>query len=532
MINWQFILAILSALILFLYGIQHFSREMQKIAGEKFQKVLTKLTKNRIGGATLGALITSLVQSSTATTVITVGLVDAGIISFAQSLGILIGANVGTTLTGQLIAFKLTSFAPFFIIFGFLLSLFESKYKFLGKPIFYFGLVFFSLNLFAEALIPYQSDPRILEIFSKSSNVFLAIFFGFIFTVLFQSSSVTTGVVVLLASTGFISLLQGIPLLLGANIGTTTTSLIVSSKMGLYARRSAMAHFLFNLLGVLILLPFLLPFANLVIILGGETSQQVANAHTIFNVLLAILFLIFINQFRKVVEIAVPGKEKEFVLKTKYLNDKIPKEISEFFVLLKKEIGYLLEITGLIFEMSVKNINNASKVDIRKIIRLENLNDFLDENIEANLLKISKKELSYKEAKKITLLVRISNSLEQLGDIGYDLGMFRNKIDENKIVFSKESRESVQKIYELFEENMTALILTFPIIDDKNNKRMISNENKLIKVINKKYQEHLISLKDGKIGSDSSFVESIAMMESALNKLKEIRKLIIEYSKI
>jgi len=258
MINWQFILAILSALILFLYGIQHFSREMQKIAGEKFQKVLTKLTKNRIGGATLGALITSLVQSSTATTVITVGLVDAGIISFAQSLGILIGANVGTTLTGQLIAFKLTSFAPFFIIFGFLLSLFESKYKFLGKPIFYFGLVFFSLNLFAEALIPYQSDPRILEIFSKSSNVFLAIFFGFIFTVLFQSSSVTTGVVVLLASTGFISLLQGIPLLLGANIGTTTTSLIVSSKMGLYARRSAMAHFLFNLLGVLILVRFVI----------------------------------------------------------------------------------------------------------------------------------------------------------------------------------------------------------------------------------------------------------------------------------
>ncbi len=320
MIDLSLLFTIIPGLILFLYGIENFSREIMKIAGERFRTILGKVTANRFSGAFLGALVTATVQSSTATTVIAVGLVDAGMITFAQSIGVIIGANIGTTLTAQLVAFKLTSIAPFFILLGFLLSLFGRQYRFLGKPIFYFGLVFFSLDLISHAIEPLKSDPEIISLFAQLSNVFVAIVAGMIFTVFVQSSSVTTGIVVLLVGSGLLSLEQGIPLVMGANIGTTLTSFLAALKLGLHAKRAAFAHFLFNFGGVLIFIPFLYPFSDFILSFGGEPAQQMANAHLAFNLLAAAIFLILLKPFSKVIDHFVPGKEEEIILfRPKYL---------------------------------------------------------------------------------------------------------------------------------------------------------------------------------------------------------------------
>lgn len=303
MIDWNIVMAVISVLILFLFSIRRFSEEIQHVAGNRFKEALKKITSSPTKGTFAGAILTSIIQSSSATTVILIGLVDAGLISFRNSLGVIFGANIGTTITSQLVAFNVITFAPIFIILGFVVEFFGGKkYRIFGRPIFYFGLIFFSLNLVSQYLVPISSSPKIISILSSLSNVFMAILVGAIFTFLVQSSSITSGLVVVLASQSLLTLPASIGIIFGANIGTTTTALIASIGSTEAGKKTAIAHFLFNVIGVLIFIPFLIPFANLVQGMGGELARQVANAHLIFNILITIIFLIFVGSFHKLVE--------------------------------------------------------------------------------------------------------------------------------------------------------------------------------------------------------------------------------------
>ncbi|PKG32657.1 Na/Pi cotransporter family protein, partial [Methanoregula sp.] len=205
MVSWELLFAIIPGIILFLYGIEQFSREVQIAAKDKLQDLIQNLTKTPLRGTAVGGIVTAIVQSSHATTIITVGLVNAGIISFAASLGVIFGSNLGTTLTSQLVALNFTAFAPIFILIGFVIGLVPGKYRIFGRPIFYFGLVFFSLTLISNVMAPYRTDPQLLELMGMMDTVFLQIAFGFLVTNIFQSSSVTTGLVVLMSQNGLIT---------------------------------------------------------------------------------------------------------------------------------------------------------------------------------------------------------------------------------------------------------------------------------------------------------------------------------------
>jgi len=302
MIDWYVLMAVISVLILFLFSIRRFSEEVQRVAGKNFKKLLTKITSTPLRGTFVGAAVTSVIQSSSATTVILIGLVGAGLISFKNSLGVIFGANIGTTVTSQLVAFKLTAIAPVFIILGFLVEVFGRKYKIFGRAIFYFGLIFFSLFLISVYLEPISESQEVIDTLSSLSNIFLAILAGAIFTFLVQSSSITSGLVVVLASQGLLTLYSSIGIIFGANIGTTTTALIASIGSNEAGKKTAIAHFLFNVIGVIIFLPLILPFIDIVQSFGGSLERQVANAHLIFNVIVTIIFLVFINTFYKSVE--------------------------------------------------------------------------------------------------------------------------------------------------------------------------------------------------------------------------------------
>lgn len=297
MVDYNIFVAILAAVAMFMFSIEKFSKQIRQIAGKKLKSILAKLTSNPLKGSLVGAGVTSVVQSSTATTVITVSLINAGLITFYNSLGVIIGANVGTTITTQLVAFKLTTFAPVFILLGFAIRLTPWKYKFIGKPIFYFGMLFFSLSLVSAYVSPISSDPEIIEIFGKISNLYYGILAGFLFTVLVQSSSITTGLAVILVGTSLLTFNQSLGIILGSNIGTTVTALLASIRMSRDAKRAAMAHTIFNVVSVLIILPFAFVFGNYVQSLGGSIEQQVANAHLIFNLGAAVIFLILIKPF-------------------------------------------------------------------------------------------------------------------------------------------------------------------------------------------------------------------------------------------
>lgn len=297
MVDIHIIMAGATAVILFVFSLEHFSQEIEKISGEKFRRSLAKATKMPLVGVGIGAVITAVVQSSSATSVIAIGLVNAGVLSFKSSVAIIFGSNIGTTVTAQLVAFKLTAFAPVFIIVGFLLSFIHSKYSVFAKAIFYFGFVFFSLNLISSSLAPLQQDARLIGFLTQEQNPFLAILFGCLFTAIVQSSSVTTGLAVIFTQQGLMSLENAVPIIMGANIGTTATAALAMVNMDMAAKKTAFSHFLFNVGGVLMFTPVLLIFSQKINVLGENPAVALANFHLIFNVTTSVMFLFLLNPF-------------------------------------------------------------------------------------------------------------------------------------------------------------------------------------------------------------------------------------------
>lgn len=299
------IIPVLSLVTVFLFAVGKFSNQIRQTTDSKLRYYLDKFTKTPFRGLLVGTFFTALVQSSTATTVILVSIVGAGVMPFVNSLGVIFGANIGTALATQLVAMKLSVIAPYIIIVGYFFSNFIPRFKKLGKPIFYFGLIFFSLYLINLYVEPLKDSELALSLFASISNIYLAILFGFIFTAIIQASLVTSSLAVILAGAGVLSFEQAIGLILGANLGTTTTAMLASIKLDVNAKKVAMAHFLFNFLGVLLLIPVYDYFVALVSWIGGGLDQEVATANILLNVLSAIVFLIFIKPFKKLVDLTV-----------------------------------------------------------------------------------------------------------------------------------------------------------------------------------------------------------------------------------
>jgi Na/Pi-cotransporter len=299
MSNFRIFLAAASAIVLFLYGLQAFSQEIQTVGGAKLTEWLGRLTQSRWRALLLGAVATAIVQSSSATTALTVALVDAGTMSFRSSLGVLLGANIGTTSTAWLLSLKLTSIGPFFIVFGTVLSALPTRFKILGKAAFYFGFIFFSLDVIGYALRPLAQDPVFAEILSNSRTPIMGVLAGILLTALVQSSSITTGLCILLVQQDILPAVAAIPIVIGANVGTTATALLASIKMHKSAQRVAVANFSFNAFGVLLFLPFLGTFADWIVEFGGGPGLAVAWAQLIFNVVMTAAVLMLLQLFEK-----------------------------------------------------------------------------------------------------------------------------------------------------------------------------------------------------------------------------------------
>lgn len=296
------IMAGVTAIILFVFGLENFSNEIQQLSGERFRRSLSRATSIPIVGVLIGAAVTAIIQSSSATSVIAISLVNAGVLSFKNSVGIIFGANIGTTVTAQLVAFKLTSYAPVLIIAGFALSLVKWRISIFGRSIFYFGFVFFTLNLISTSLQPLQNDPVLVNYLVQPQSPYLAVLIGCLFTALVQSSSVTTGLAIIFAQQGLLSLENAVPILMGANIGTTATALIAMFSMDLAAKKTALSHFLFNVGGVAIFLPVFLLFGDRLNEIETDPAIALANIHLVFNLGTSLIFVVLLNPFTRLIE--------------------------------------------------------------------------------------------------------------------------------------------------------------------------------------------------------------------------------------
>ena len=288
--------SLFGGVMLLIYGIRQAGEGLQKATGPHLKNVLTSLTKNRVLGLLLGVVITVLTQSSTATTAMLIGFVNSGLMQFTQTLGVILGADIGTTVTVQILAFNILSYSILLIGVGLLMMYVGNRrpWKDLGQSILGFGFIFLSMKIMSDSMAPLKdSETFRLLLTLLAGNTIMAIIVAAVFTALVHSSAATIGVALSLAAQGLITLPQAIPIIFGANIGTCATALVVGFSGSTDARRVAYAHTLFKILGVIIFLPFVSDLADVVEHTSPDVVRQIANAHTFFNLALAIIFLPF-----------------------------------------------------------------------------------------------------------------------------------------------------------------------------------------------------------------------------------------------
>lgn len=291
------IISIFAVIVLFLFSLEGFSKQVQKYGSENVKNFLGKLSRNKWSGLGDGILFTAIIQSSSAVSSIIIALVDAGSLSFAGAIPILLGTNVGTTFTAWLVAFKINNLGSILLVLGTLISAVPQKIHLAGKSIFYLGLILFSLDLISNTLEPLKNNEVFILWLSYTKNPIIGALLGMVLTALVQSSSVVVGLVIILSHQGIIGLDAGIAILIGSNIGTTSTAFIASFKMKETAKKLAKSNFLFNLVGVLIFLPLIPILKNVITLINTDLAYQMAFAHLIFNGVMALLFMVFINPF-------------------------------------------------------------------------------------------------------------------------------------------------------------------------------------------------------------------------------------------
>lgn len=419
-------------LALFLFGMQQMTESLKTVAGHRMKYMLAKLTVNRFTALLAGMLITAVIQSSSVTTVLVVGFVSAELLTLSQSIGVIIGANIGTTITAQIIAFQVHKFGLPLIAFGFLLNLIprHERVKHWGMAFMGLGLVFFGMELMSDATVPLRNWPPFIEGLQNLRNPWLSILIGTIFTAIIQSSSATTGIVILFAMQGMISLETGIGLCLGANMGTCVTGVLASIGRPRPAVQAAWVHVLFNVGGVLLWMFFIPQLADLVRLISPKTQmplaadalavdmpRQIANAHTLFNAANALLFIWFTGPLARLVEWLVPVRIAPTNVEPKYLDASYLAQPSLALDQARRELVRLAEIAHGMIGRSLTVAITGSRAEVDHLEKSDDDIDSLYGSIVTYLGKLSQKPLVAPQPKQLQALISIANYLENTGDV-------------------------------------------------------------------------------------------------------------------
>ena len=459
------LIGLLGGLGLFLYGMQMMSNGLEAAAGNRMKKILEKLTANRFLGVVVGAVITAVIQSSSATTVMVVGFVNSGMMTLQQAVWIIMGANVGTTITGQLIALDVGAIAPLFAFIGvaFIVFLKNEKLHHYGKIIAGLGILFIGMDMMSAAMVPLRESETFVNIITRFSNPVLGILAGAIFTAIIQSSSASVGILQALASSGVIGLPQAVYVLFGQNIGTCITAVLASIGTSRVAKRTTIIHLLFNIIGTTLftIICILTPFTTLIEgFTPNNVSAQIANMHTIFNITTTILLIPFGTYLAKLATRILPDlpEERDDVMHLEYIQPFIPIEnrgetkigISAIAITaIRNELIRMTQMTrenvGLSFD-AVHDNNLALVEDVRN---REEYIDYLNKEISKYISRMLVKERNPKDSQYMSALFKVCGNLERIGDHAMNICEYTNMIKEKQITFSKEVMVQIEQMKEV-----------------------------------------------------------------------------------
>jgi phosphate:Na+ symporter len=472
--------------------------------------LLDKVTSNRFKAVGLGVIVTSIIQSSSATSVLLIGFLNAGLINLASALPVIFGANIGTTVTAQLIAFKLTKSAYVFVFVGALIYLFAKKTKNRnkGSAILGFGILFLGLATMGTAVKPLAQNETVVQIFvSFGQHPILAIMIGLAVTVLLQSSSTTIGMVIAFASAGLLDLSSSIYLVLGDNIGTCVTAIIASIGGKLVSKRLAAGHVLFNIIGTIIVFPFIPLYVHYIPFLSGDLPRQIANTHTIFNVINTIIMIPCVPLFLKFLDKILPGEDYEKV-GAKFLDDNILSTPNLAIKAVIKELSAMLGICQGMLEKArqcVLSYNHKLKNEIS--IDEESV-DEMQKEITRYLVAITQNELEEKERRLIPSLLHSVNDIEKVGDYCESLVRLTQRAYENNLTFSEGAKVELEKLFDKTQALMKHTRRAIDNNDEKAARITLNIEGEIDSLIDTYKLTHIERLEEKMCISDAGLIFS------------------------
>ncbi|KUK88410.1 MAG: Na/Pi-cotransporter II-related protein [Synergistales bacterium 58_81] len=501
---------------LFLFGIKLMGESLQDLAGDRMRRLISALTSSPVKAVIVGALITALIQSSSATTVMTASFVHAGLMTLKQSVGVIMGAAIGTTITAQLIAFKIQEFALPLIGFGMLFAVFgrSKRQKFIGNCIVGFGLLFVGMQTMENATFFLRDRQDIFLAFQH--HPMLGVLAGTVLTMLVQSSSATVGLTIVMASQGLLTIDSAIPILFGDNIGTTITAVLASVGLNRSARQSALAHVLFKVIGVLLFLAFLGPFRQLVLLTSTDIARQLANAHTIFNVLNTLLFLPFVEPFVRLVRAIVPDDGGAILMGPRFLDRNL---ISASPIAAVEAVRKELVRMGLLTLDMIRDVRTAFLENDRRMIdqvlQTEKVVNELTREIMSFSTDLMQVSLPPVLSSSLSFYVNGVGDVERIGDHAENLiELYEYKIEHN-LTFSDLATKEFEVMMDLSEKAVRLSVEALDTADDMKAKQVLKLEDEIDAMERDLRKRHIDRLNQGVCnpGAGVIFIDILSNLE-------------------
>jgi phosphate:Na+ symporter len=514
--NWIFIMFVtmLGGAALLLCGMFMVNSAFQQIAGQNIRAILKKFTNTRLKGFFTGFIVTGINQSSTATLLLQITLTSAGVMTFFQAMSVTIGASVGSTVTGQLVAFKLVDYALIITAVGYFLSFFSKRRKLIeiGDAIFGFGLLFFGMKLMSDSMLPITLNNELLETIANLQSPLWLILFGIFFTVLTHSSGATVGIIIVLASSGILSLLQGICICLGAQIGTCSTAIVASITQPRSGKRVMLWHLGYQILGVVLVYPFIsfvyykgelcwtyfVKYFTSTFILSNDIARQIAMSHTLVTLFTAFIVLPLVPLLHKFIMFIYPSSAVEKHFGTAFIDEKYIEEPEKALKLAKQEIERLSEIVSDVMKDSINTLKTKHEIVIDKIkYKCLQISHLVDEII-PYITKVGQNELSEKQSERETMLLYIVADFEQIADvINRNIIYIAEEKMRRHLRFSDDGLKDIKYLHNVVYTNCSKIIDSF-IKEDKVLAREVSDDiDKLNSIMHELKKNHIARLHAG-----------------------------------
>lgn len=538
------VLELMGGLGLFVFGMTYMSHGIEKVAGNKLRGILEAFTRNRFLGLLVGLLFTGMIQSSSAATVMVVSFVNSGLMQLSEACGIILGANIGTTVTAMLVAFRLSAIAPVFVFVGAVMINFIKKpiINKSGEIVFGFGILFVGISTMSDAMAQLREIPEVIELLANFTNPILGVLLGLVITSVVQSSSVTVSILVVMASQGLVDLRICMFVILGCNIGACTSAVLASFGGSKNAKRAALIHLLFNIFGTILMFALLVLFDNQIeeiirFVSGrgtdaGTLGRNIATAHFLFKVFQVIVFYPFMDLIVKCTLRLVPGEDVESSDKNytlQFIGAVNPNPTVASYLAVQ-EMERMAHLAYDNLNLAVECLKTRDEKTMQKVFDTEDYVDFLDEKISDYLIEINQDTLPIADANLISAYFHVVNGIESIGDHAERIAAIVPQLNENDIRFSdksmKELKEMMGKINEILELSLEMFVTG----QATHMKEVTDLENEIDKIERKLQSKHIQRLSKGKCSAHAGifFSDVVSGLERVSDHATNIALSVIE----